>query len=427
MNSASNAQNLDYADSLARYRHEFHLPVQSDGSPIIYFCGHSLGLEPRAATALVAEELKAWASLGVAGHFKEKAPWYTYHTLVRDALARLVGARPDEVVAMNSLTVNLHLMMATFYRPTRARFRILMEEPAFPSDLYAVKSQLHHHGINPNEGLVLISPRPPSLLLEEDDIYAAIDKWGRETSLVFLNGVNFLTGQVLDLESIGRAAHAQGCFLGCDLAHAVGNIPLRLHDWNVDFGVWCHYKYVNAGPGAVGGCFIHEKHGRDASLPRLAGWWGNDPEKRFRMQLDNEFIPQPGAEGWQVSNPPILSLAPLRASLALFDEAKMSDLRAKSMRMTAYLVSLCSDLPPEKCRMVTPADPCRRGNQITLMVPKGARALNDYLEKQGILCDFREPDFVRTAPTPLYNTFDEIRQFGDKLRDYFSLPSQFHN
>jgi kynureninase len=406
---------LDAADPLARYREQFHVPRRADGKPVIYFCGHSLGLQPKAVRGLIEQELDDWADLGVEGHFKERTPWYSYHELFREAGARLVGARPGEVVMMNSLTVNLHLMLATFYRPTPARYKILTDEPAFPSDLYALQTQIRHHGFDPREGLLTINPRPGEQTLRMEDFERMLAERGSEIAVVMVNAVNFFTGQRLDLERIAAAAHRWGCVMGADLAHAAGNVPLHLHDWQMDFAVWCNYKYLNSGPGAIGGCFVHERHGRDLGLPRLAGWWGNDPATRFRMQLQPEFVPQPGADGWQVSNPPILSMVPLRASLALFDAAGMPALRAKSERLTGYLQYLLDCLPAGRFETITPRDPAQRGCQLSILVHDRPTELMRKLGEAAVVCDFREPNVIRVAPVPLYNTFHEVWKFAQIL------------
>jgi kynureninase len=405
------ARHLDDADPLASFREQFHLPRRPGGRLLIYFCGHSLGLQPRGARELVLRELDAWAEHGVEGHFRGEAPWYSYHDLVRDAGARLVGARPDEVVFMNGLTVNLHLMFATFYRPTADRWRILIDEPTFPSDRYAVASQLRHHGYSPERGLLTVGPRPGENRLYPEDVERLLAEQAGTVAVVFLSGVNFLTGQWLDIPRLAEMVHRYDAVLGLDLAHAVGNVPLRLHDWNVDFAVWCSYKYLNAGPGAVAGCFVHARHGHDPTLPRLAGWWGNDPATRFRMQLEPDFVPRPGADGWQLSNPPILSLAPVRASLALFDQAGMAALRAKSERLTGYLLDLLDTLPPGRCEVLTPRQPEAHGCQVSLRIGDRPREAQKALESAGVVGDFREPGVIRAAPVPLYNTFQEVWSF----------------
>jgi kynureninase len=409
------AQALDRGDPLAAFRERFCLPKRPGGEPAIYFCGHSLGLQPRRARDVVLAELDAWADHAVEGHFRADAPWYTYHELLRGPGARLVGGRPHEVVFMNGLTVNLHLLLATFYRPDRERWRILIDEPTFPSDRYAVATHLRHRGYDPAEALVVASPRPGELLLREEDIEDLLDREGRRIAVVLLAPVNFLTGQMLDVPRLIKAAHRHGCAVGLDLAHAVGNVPLALHDWGADFAVWCSYKYLNGGPGAVAGAFVHERHGTNLDLPRLAGWWGNDPTTRFRMQLEPNFVPRAGADGWQVSNPPILALAPLRASLELFDEATMPALRARSERLTGYLLDLLLTLPPTRREIITPAEPSRRGCQVSLRVPDEPRRVFAALQAAGVVCDFREPDVIRAAPVPLYNTFEEVWSFAQAL------------
>ncbi len=410
------ARQLDADDPLAGCRQRFHLPSRADGSPLIYFCSHSLGLQPKNVRDVVEQELDAWARLGVEGHFKGDTPWYTYQELLREPTARLVGARPDEVITMNGLTINLHLMFATFYRPDRTgRHKVLMEEPAFPSDLYAVKSHISHHGLAPSEALVTVGPRPGEQLLRQEDLEEQFDRHGQQVAVVWINAINFLTGQYLDVPRLVESAHRHGCLLGLDLAHAAGNVPLQLHDWGVDFAVWCTYKYLCSGPGAIAGCFVHERHGRNAELGRLAGWWGNDPATRFQMQLQPEFIPKTGADGWQVSNPPILALAPLRAALAILDEVGMALLRDKSERLTGYMEYLLNRLPPGRVEIVTPRESDRRGCQLSLVIPDGSRELFRALEAVGVVADFREPSTIRVAPVPLYNTFVEVWKFADIL------------
>ena len=411
------ARHLDAADPLRPFRDRFLLPADLSGEPRIYFCGHSLGLQPAGVRALLEQELEDWALLGVEAHFKGRTSWYGYHEVFRDVGARLVGAVPGEVVMMNSLTVNLHLMLATFYRPTPDRYHILTDEPTFPSDLYALQSHIRHHGFDPNEGLLTIKARPGEHTVRTEDVLALLEERGRATAVVMLNGVNFLTGQWFDMERITQAAHAQGCVVGWDLAHAAGNVVLRLHDGQVDFAVWCSYKYLNSGPGAVAGCFVHEKHGRNPDLPRLAGWWGNDPGTRFRMHLEPHFVPRAGADGWQVSNPPILAMVPLRASLALFDEAGMPALRQKAERLTGYLEYLLDRLAPGRLELVTPRDPAQRGCMLSLLVKERARELAQALERAGVVCDFREPNVIRVAPVPLYNTYHDVWRFGQVLAE----------
>jgi kynureninase len=407
------ARQQDAADPLRWCRDEFLLPRRPEGTPAVYFCGHSLGLQPRAVRDLLEQELEDWASLGVEGHFHGRQPWYSYHELFRDSGARLVGARPGEVVLMNSLTVNLHLMLTTFFRPSAGRHKILMDGPVFPSDLYAVQSQLRLHGFDPAEALLIVPPQA------EEYAEEILDRRGPEIALVLWSGVNYVTGQFFDLQRLTRAARRQGCIVGLDLAHAAGNVPLRLHEWDVDFAVWCSYKYLNGGPGAVGGCFVQEEHGRNLDLPRLAGWWGNDPATRFQMHTQTTFVPRPGADGWQLSNPPILALAPLRASLDLFDRAGLAALRAKSICLTGYLQYLLDRLPPGRFQVLTPRDPAQRGCQLSIQARERPRELLAALQAEGVVCDFREPDVLRVAPVPLYNTFEEVRRFAQGLARQF--------
>ena len=411
------ALRLDRTDPTGRFRDHFHLPAAPDGSDSVYLCGHSLGLQPKSVAARVEHQLQRWAQRGIGAYFEEPAPWYPYHETVRPALARLVGAASEEVVAMNALTVNLHLMLATFYRPTATRRRILIEAGAFPSDRYAVMSQIELHRLDPNDTLVRVAPREGEHTLRTDDIESVLDRQGDEIALVLLPGVQFQTGQRLDLRRIAATARRRGCRVGFDLAHAVGNVPLALHDWNVDFAVWCSYKYLNAGPGAVAGCFVHARHDAHQSLPRLAGWWGTDPGTRFVMHPDDRFEPQRGAAGWQVSNPSILALATLAAALELFDEAGVDALRDRSLRLTGWLRTLLGDVGPDLVEIVTPADPESHGAQLSLRWlggdPKAAVA---ELATEGIVCDVREPDVIRVAPAPLYNTFSDVWRFVDALR-----------
>jgi kynureninase len=415
------ALQLDEGDPLRPFREKFHLPLGPDGKPLIYLAGNSLGLMPKAARKIVEQELDDWARLAVDAHLKAATPWYTYHETLREPAARLVGAQPREVICMNSLTVNLHLMMATFYQPTKTRCKILMEEPAFPSDTYAIKTQIVHHGFDPKDALVLARPRNGEFTVRPDDIEALLEKQGDQIALVLMAGVNFFTGQLFDIEKITAAAQKRGCIVGIDLAHAIGNVPLALHDWNVDFAVWCSYKYLNAGPGAVAGAFVHERHATNRELPRLAGWFGNDPNTRFRLHLEPEFVAVPSADGWQVSNPPIFSMAPLRASLSIFDEAGgMEALRAKSIKLTGYLQFLleASAAAGKRYTVITPRDPKERGCQLSILAHEHPKELFKKLEAAGVKCDFREPNVIRVAPTPLYNTFREAWRFARILAEH---------
>jgi kynureninase len=413
------ALRLDAEDPLRHFRDRFHLPLGKDGQPLIYFAGNSLGLMPKSARRLVEQELNDWARLGVDAHLDGQTPWYSYHETLREPVARLVGARPSEVICMNSLTVNLHLMMATFYRPTKSRFKILMEEPAFPSDTYAIKTQIIHHGLNPKETLVLARPRQGESTIRTDDLLAVIETNADKLAVVMIGGVNFFTGQLFDIPKIAAAAQNHGAIAGIDLAHAAGNVPLSLHDWNVDFAVWCSYKYLNAGPGAVAGAFVHQRHATNRDLPRLAGWFGNDPNTRFRLHLEPEFIPVPSADGWQISNPPILSMAPLRASLAIFDEAGgMDELRSKSMKLTGYLEFLLDEIGSDHFTTITSRDRDQRGCQLSIVAREHPKELFDELVAADVRCDFREPNVIRAAPTPLYNTFHEVWRFARILSEH---------
>jgi kynureninase len=410
----------DSVDSLRIYQGQFQIPQRSDGRPAIYFCGHSLGLQPKSVRDVVHEELDAWAARGIDGYFEGPTAWYHYQQLLRPMMARIVGAQPSEVILMNGLTINLHLMLATFFQPRSGRRKILMEAPAFPSDLYAIKSHLRQRGLNPEDALVTLHPRAGEHCIRFEDIEQVLDAQAPEIALVLLSGVNFFTGQFFDLRRIVAAGHRQKCIVGFDLAHAAGNVPLALHDWDADFAVWCNYKYLSGGPGAVAGAFVHEKHGRNVDLPRWAGWWGNDPSTRFRMHLEAEFAPYPGTDGWQVSCPPILGLAPLRASLAIYDAIGMPALRAKSEALTGYLQFLLAQLPPGRFEVITPLDPAQRGCQLSLLVYDNAQALFHALEREGIIGDFRPPNIIRMAPIPLYNTFHEVWQFANTLRRHIA-------
>ncbi len=439
----SRAVELDRVDPLEGFRDLFHIPRAGDilsamgkpylgnpSDPCVYLCGNSLGLMPRATREAVIQELDDWARLGVEGHFHAKHPWYPAHEFVREPAARLVGALPHEVVAMNSLTVNLHLMMATFYRPTSERHAIVIEDSAFPSDSYAVQSQAALHGFDPADAIIRLRPRDGEHALRTDDILEALDRHGRRVALVLLGGVNYLTGQVMDFARITAHARVLGIPIGWDLAHAVGNVPLALHDWGADFACWCSYKYLNSGAGAVAGCFVHERHAANTAplhhpgaIKRLAGWWGNDPATRFRMTSD--FVPVASADAWSLSNPPVLALAPVRVSLELFDRATMPALRRKSERLTAYLQDLIDAIPAaaRALRVLTPREPAARGCQLSLAVLDRPRELHAALTASGVVCDFREPNVIRVAPVPLYNTFHDCWRFASILSTHLAASS----
>jgi kynureninase len=405
------AREQDAFDPLHDYRERFCIPPNAAGDESIYFCGNSLGLMPRRAVEIVQQELDAWGSMGVGAHFKADGPWFSYHELVREPLARLVGAAPHEVVAMNSLTTNLHLMMVSFYRPERERFKILMEPTAFPSDTYAMQTQLAWHGYDPAAGIVVPEGRNGANAIDEEDIEALLDERGAEIALMLLGGVNYYSGRRYDIARLAAAASSRGVVVGVDLAHAAGNVPLALHDWGVDFAAWCSYKYLNGGPGAVAGCFVHEKHARNQELVRFGGWWGNDPEVRFRMHLEENFVPVPSADSWQVSNPSVLGLAPLRASLDLFDEVGIDALRAKSERLTAYLEAWV-DHATSGIEILTPREVQARGAQLSLFVRKDSERMLEQLQKAGLVADYRRPDVIRVAPVPLYNNFHDVWRLG---------------
>jgi kynureninase len=416
--SASFAAEMDVRDPLAPFRQQFHIPPGSDGSPSVYLCGHSLGLQPKTARAYIEQDLEAWAALGVEGHFHGRHPWMPYHRLLTDNMAGIIGAKPVEVVVMNSLTVNLHLMMVSFYQPTPKRHKLVVESGAFPSDQYAFASQIRFHGFDPATSLIELIPRPGENSIRQEDIDALLEREGSAIALVLLGGVNYATGQLFDMETITRAGHAQGCIVGFDLAHAAGNVPLRVHDWDVDFAVWCNYKYLNGGPGCVGGCYVHDRYSRAFDLPRFAGWWGHDQESRFLMVP--EFHPMLGAEGWQLSNPSITSMAPLRASLEIFAAAGMQALGKKSESLTGYLEFLLDQHASGKFTVLTPREPHGRGAQLSIRMHQGGRSICDRLVKQGAICDWREPDILRIAPVPLYNTYSDVHRFVEHFLEALS-------
>jgi kynureninase len=404
---------MDRRDPLAHFRERFHVPKTKDGTDCIYLCGHSLGLQPKTAASFIDQELHDWADLGVEGHFHATNPWMPYHRRFTQQTAALAGAEPIEVVVMNSLTVNLHLMMASFYRPTAQRHKILVERGAFPSDQYAVQSQIRFQGLDPASSLLELRPRDGESCLRNEDIDSLIEREGDAIALILLGGVNYATGQAFDLKEITRAGHRKGCVVGFDLAHAAGNVPLRLHDWGPDFAVWCSYKYLNGGPGCVAGCFVHERHARAQAVPRFAGWWGHDEATRF--QMGPEFRPTAGAEGWQLSNPPILALAPLRASMEIFAESGIDRLRAKSVLLAAYMEFLLEQSASEKFSIVTPRNESQRGAQLSIRLPHHGSAFCDRLAVAGVVGDWREPDTFRVAAVPLYNSFQDVFRFVQRF------------
>ena len=403
---------MDARDPLAKFRERFHVPKTESGEECIYLCGHSLGLQPKSSRTYLEREMKDWAGLGVEGHFHAKNPWMPYHRLLTEQTAALVGAEPVEVVVMNSLTVNLHLMMASFYRPTPQRHKIMIERGAFPSDQYAVKSQISFHNYEPSTSLIELTPREGESCIRDEDIESLINREGESIALILLGGVNYATGQYFNLPEITTLGHDKGCIVAFDLAHVVGNIPLRLHDWGPDFAVWCSYKYLNGGPGCVAGCFVHQRHSQAWDLPRYAGWWGHDERTRFEMGPD--FNPMPGAEGWQLSNPPILALAPLRASMEIFSEAGMERLREKGLLLTGYMQFLLREKASEEFSIITPSDPERRGAQLSIRLASG-RGVCGRLLTEGVIGDWREPDTYRVAAVPLYNSFRDVYRFVQRF------------
>ena len=418
--SSTPAAHLDATDPLAAFRQEFHLPAGPDGRPCAYFCGNSLGLMPKAARAAAEQEFDSWERLGVEGHFQAPSFWMHYHDTLTEASAHLVGALPLEVVVMNNLTVNLHLLLVSFYRPTATRYKILMEGGAFPSDQYAIESQARLHGLDPAAVIVELVPRPGEHTLRTEDIEAKIAELGSSLATVLIGGVNYYTGQAFDMAAITRAGHAVGAYVGFDLAHAAGNVELHLHDWDVDFACWCTYKYLNSGPGGTSGVFVHERFAHRPDLVRLAGWWGHDPAVRFQMKKG--FQPMAGAAGWQLSNAQIFPMAIHRASLALVERAGgMAALRRKSEQLTGRLESLILSLglPATRLEIITPRDPAQRGCQLSVLVHERGRELFDFLAAQGIIADWREPNVIRLAPVPLYNSFEDVDRVGAALARFF--------
>ena len=411
----TDSASLDAADPLARFRERFFIPRATNGNEVIYLTGNSLGLQPKTARGYVEQELSDWEMLGVEGHVKAKNPWLPYHEFLTEPTSRIVGALPSETVVMNALTVNLHLLLVSFYRPTAIRRKIVIEKGAFPSDRYAVASQILFHGDAVDAQLIELAPRDGETTLRTEDIIETIEHDGASIALILLGGVNYYTGQAFDMKAIAAAGHQAGAVVGFDLAHAAGNLELKLHDWNVDFAVWCSYKYLNGGPGAVGGIFVHERHANSFNLPRFAGWWGNNKDTRFLMEP--EFEPLSGAEGWQLSNPPILQMAALRASLEIFDEAGMSNLRQKSEKLTGYLQRLLDQIGGDRLSVITPRNSTERGCQLSIRVKNADKRLLNAISERGVCADWREPDVIRVAPVPLYNSFADVYRFTEILKD----------
>jgi kynureninase len=416
-NTLSFAQQLDKEDSLSRFRDAFYLLKKND-KHVIYLCGNSLGLQPKTVQAAIEQELKDWAELGVEGHFDGKNPWMYYHHFLTENAAAVVGAKPVEVVVMNNLTANLHLMMVSFYRPTKTRYKIMMEVSAFPSDQYAMETQARFHGLDPDDAIIELTPRAGEYTLRTEDIIAKINAHKDDLAIIMMGGVNYYTGQAFDMKAITEAAHAVGANVGFDCAHAAGNLHLQLHDWNVDFAVWCTYKYLNSGPGGTSGVFVHERHANNKDLPRFAGWWGHDEKERFQMKKG--FKPMQGAAGWQLSNAQIFPMAIHKASLELFAQAGMENLRKKSERLTGYLYFILKDFS-EHLTIITPTNPAERGCQLSIIVKQNGRKLFDYFVEHNVLPDWREPDVIRMSPVPMYNTFEEVYQIGQILKKYFEI------
>lgn len=419
-NSLVFSRQLDESDPLRAYREKFYFP-QMNGKEVVYFTGNSLGLQPKITQDYILNELEDWANFGVEGHFHARKPWMPYHEQFAGPLSRLVGAKPEEVVAMNQLTVNLHLLLVSFYRPTKNRYKILCEARAFPSDQYALESQVRFHGYNPDEAILEVEPRNGEYCIRHEDILHILKEQGSEIALVMIGGVNYYNGQVFDMQAIAEAGHQAGAYVGFDLAHAAGNLKLRLHDWNVDFACWCSYKYLNSGPGGVAGVFVHERHLGTKDIPRFAGWWGHDKETRFKMEKG--FRAMPTAEAWQVSNAPVFSMAAHKAALDIFDQAGMDALVAKTEKLTGYLEFILDEInvsipePKKKLEIITPGDKKQRGCQLSIVAHGRGKELFNKLTAGGVISDWREPNVIRCAPVPLYNSFEDVYRFGTILKD----------
>lgn len=408
------ALNLDRNDSLGKYRTAFHIPKDEDGNDWLYFTGNSLGLQPKSTKAAVDQELEDWANLGVEGHFEAKNPWMPYHEYLTERMAKIVGAKPLEVVVMNTLSANLHLLMVSFFNPTKKRHKILIESDAFPSDRYAVQTQLAFHGYDPNEDLIEWTSRTGEKLLHIEDLEQILETQGEEIALLLIGGVNYYTGQYLDLKKIANLGHAKGCKVGIDLAHGAGNIEPKLHESGVDFAAWCTYKYLNSGPGSLGAIFVHERYAHDKNLKRFAGWWSQNKATRFDMRQPLDITP--GAEGWQLSNPPILSMAAIKSSLDLFNEVGMNALRQKSIQLTSYLEYLINGLNHQDIKIITPSDPHQRGCQLSIQVKNADKNLHKKLTDQHVITDWREPDVIRCAPVPFYNSYEDVFRMVEILK-----------
>lgn len=409
------AKQQDAEDALASFRNKFHIPKNAKGEKLIYLCGNSLGLQPKITSEYIKEELTDWANLGVEGHVEGKHPWLPYHEFLTENMAKIVGAKPSEVVVMNTLTTNLHLMMVSFFQPTKTKYKIVVESDAFPSDKYAVESQLKFHGIDPKDGLILWKPRNGEELCRFEDLEEIMKTHGNEIALLMIGSTNYYTGQSFPLKKITELGHKYNCMVGFDLAHGAGNIQPNLHETGADFAVWCTYKYLNSGPGSLGGCFVHERHANNENLNRFAGWWGHNKKTRFNMRQDFDALP--GAEGWQLSNPPILSMAAIRASLDTFAEAGFENLRKKSEKLTGYLEFLLNEMKNDAINVITPRNPKERGCQLSIQVKNADKNLHTKLTEAGVISDWREPDVIRIAPAPIYNSFEDVFRFSEKLKE----------
>ena len=405
-NSLDYAKQLDQEDPISYLRNEFHIPKDKHGKEWLYFTGNSLGLQPKITSKYIDQELDDWANFGVEGHFEAKNPWLSYHELLTDKMAKIVGAKPIEVVVMNTLTTNLHLLMVSFYQPSKTKYKIIIESDAFPSDRYAVQSQLSFHGFDPEEALIEWKPKEGKELLELEDLKSILDSQGDDVALLLIGGVNYYTGQYLDIKKIAELGHAKKCMVGIDLAHGVGNIQPNLHDSGVDFAAWCTYKYLNSGPGSLSGLFVHEKHAQRKDLPRFAGWWNHNKETRFNMR--QPFDVMSGAEGWQLSNPPILSMAAIKASLDIFEKVGMDALVKKSKKLTGFFEYLVNEIASDTIKIITPTNPNERGCQLSLQVKNADKNLHKKLTENNIITDWREPDVIRCAPVPMYTSFEDV-------------------
>ena len=412
-NSLEFAKQLDRDDPISYLRKEFHIPIDKEGNEWLYFTGNSLGLQPKITKEYIKQELDDWANFGVEGHFEAKNPWISYHEFLTDTMAKIVGAKPIEVVVMNTLTTNLHLLMVSFYQPTKTKYKIVIESDAFPSDRYAVQSQLAFHGFDPDQALIEWKPRAGDVLLQLEDLEAILDAQGDEIALLLIGGVNYYTGQYLDIKKIADLGHAKDCIVGIDLAHGAGNIQPNLHDSSVDFAAWCTYKYLNSGPGSLSGLFVHEKHAHRKDLPRFAGWWNHNKETRFDMR--QPFDVMSGAEGWQLSNPPILSMAAIRASLDMFEKVGMDVLLEKSKKLTGFFEYLVNQIASDSIKIITPSNPNQRGCQLSVQVANADKNLHKKLTENNIITDWREPDVIRCAPVPMYTSFEDVYRMVNVL------------